>query len=581
MSIVTNPEYNKVMNYVSRIHKEPILFTPNDISLNFLMSKTFKHDSNYNVIDSTNYAKFISEITAGNTRRLTSIAIDPSSQMKWIDPITKYAVSLTCPFPYTLPFTPFPEVGSREGFCDLFEVYFMSWLRDLPFYEYTNPSNFLASYVTKVLNYLNQMMPNNNNFSHPLPATAANLFRGKTKGDLLGPYVSQFLIHKPRFNYHTAFTASLPQFKAAIPADNEVLEHYMYNNAPLTATNLDTSGSNLGRSDFGMTEAEFINIQNGFIKGGVTLPAGYKPFTVNRCVMTGRDLATIVHADYPSELLTRAVEILLTNGAPLSKNNPYVKKILGSGYGSFVQFSGVEVHNLMGEVTRESLKAVWYFKYHNMRMRPEEFAGKIHFQKKNSTNVIPNLSQDYITNILNDHKAFNEIQGVTNSYLLGLIYPEGAPIHPSYPAGHAIIAAACVSVMKALFDEDYLFKNLRNGTMKIYEAYNDDYIKTIGSTKRICLSTTPSLLREITSGVEYVTIGNELDKLATNIASGRNFAGIHYRSDSEQSFDLGEKVAANFLRTKLREFGNKDITLSFTNRNGDKVQITQDNINLI
>jgi hypothetical protein len=581
MSIQSNPEYNKIMNYISRVHKETINYTPNTVSTDFLMSKTFKHDSNYNIVFDSSFEKFISEITSNTIKRPSVISIDPSSQMKWVDPQTKYAISLSFPYPYTYPFTPYPEVGSRESFCDLFEVYFMSWLRDVPFYEYTNNSNYMQSYITKILTYLNQMMPNNNNFSHPLPATAANLFRGKTKGDLLGPYVSQFLIHKPRQNYHTAFTASLPQFKAAIPAESDVLEHYMYNNPIITSTNLDTSGGNLGRSDFGLIESEFINIQNGYIKGGVTIPTNYKPFTVSRCVLTGRDLATLVHADYPAELLIRAVEILLTNGAPLSKSNPYVSKILGNGFGGFVHFSGVEIHNLMGEIAKEALKVAWYFKYHNMRMRPEEFAGKIHYQKKNNTNIIPNLNQDFITNILNDHKTYNSIQNVSNSYLLSLIYPEGAPIHPSYPAGHAIIASACVSVIKALFDEDYLFRNLRSGTMKIYEPYNDNYIKTVGSTKRLCLSETKTNLREITEGVEFVTIGNELDKLVSNIATGRNFAGIHYRSDSEYSFDLGEEVAANYLRSKLREFGNKDVKLVFTNRNGEKVNISMDSITII
>jgi len=45
-----------------------------------------------------------------------------------------------------------------------------------------------------------------------------------------------------------------------------------------------------------------------------------------------------------------------------------------------------------------------------------------------------------------------------------------------------------------------------------------------------------------------LTIGGEIDKLASNIAFGRNFAGIHWRSDAEEGIRLGEAVALSILR---------------------------------
>ena len=45
-----------------------------------------------------------------------------------------------------------------------------------------------------------------------------------------------------------------------------------------------------------------------------------------------------------------------------------------------------------------------------------------------------------------------------------------------------------------------------------------------------------------------LTIGGEIDKLASNIAFGRNFAGIHWRSDAEEGMRLGEAVALSILR---------------------------------
>ncbi len=33
-----------------------------------------------------------------------------------------------------------------------------------------------------------------------------------------------------------------------------------------------------------------------------------------------------------------------------------------------------------------------------------------------------------------------------------MAFPEGSPTHPSYGAGHATVAGACVTILKAWFD---------------------------------------------------------------------------------------------------------------------------------
>lgn len=49
------------------------------------------------------------------------------------------------------------------------------------------------------------------------------------------------------------------------------------------------------------------------------------------------------------------------------------------------------------------------------------------------------------------------------------------------------------------------------------------------------------------SDVDDVTIYSELNKLASNVAFGRNMAGVHYRSDGTQGIKLGERVALCYL----------------------------------
>jgi hypothetical protein len=51
---------------------------------------------------------------------------------------------------------------------------------------------------------------------------------------------------------------------------------------------------------------------------------------------------------------------------------------------------------------------------------------------------------------------------------------------------------------------------------------------------------------------ETITVNDELNKLATNVALGRNWAGIHYRSDGIEGLLLGEQVAVRYLQDHLR-----------------------------
>ncbi len=44
-----------------------------------------------------------------------------------------------------------------------------------------------------------------------------------------------------------------------------------------------------------------------------------------------------------------------------------------------------------------------------------------------------------------------------------------------------------------------------------------------------------------------LTAGHELDKVAANVAIGRNAAGVHWRSDYTESLRLGEAVALSVL----------------------------------
>lgn len=112
----------------------------------------------------------------------------------------------------------------------------------------------------------------------------------------------------------------------------------------------------------------------------------------------------------------------------------------------------------------------------------------------------------------------------TGTWLLPQAFPEGSPLHPSYAAGHATVAGACVTLLKFYFREDYVLPS-----PVVPDALGLNLLPYVG----------PSL-----------TVGGELNKLAANVGIGRNIAGVHWRSDATASFLLGEQVAMEFLRTK-------------------------------
>ena len=104
-------------------------------------------------------------------------------------------------------------------------------------------------------------------------------------------------------------------------------------------------------------------------------------------------------------------------------------------------------------------------------------------------------------------------------------FPEGSPTHPAYGAGHATAAGACVTVLKAWFDESYVISN---------PVVPDD------DGTRLVPYRGPD--------ADRLTVGGELNKVAANISIGRNLAGVHWRTDYVESVRLGEEIAITILR---------------------------------
>ena len=130
--------------------------------------------------------------------------------------------------------------------------------------------------------------------------------------------------------------------------------------------------------------------------------------------------------------------------------------------------------------------------------------------------------------------------------LLPMAFPEGSPTHPAYGAGHATVAGACVTALKAFFDESDTVKN-----PKVVSADGTTLLPYEG----------PPL-----------TIGGELNKVATNVAFGRNGAGIHWRTDAINGMKLGEAVVIGILEEQKLTY-NDNVEMTLTKFDGTTITI--------
>ena len=69
-----------------------------------------------------------------------------------------------------------------------------------------------------------------------------------------------------------------------------------------------------------------------------------------------------------------------------------------------------------------------------------------------------------------------------------------------------------------------------------------------------------------------MTVGGELDKVAANVAIGRNMGGVHWRSDYTESIRLGEAIALGLLREQAETY-NEPFALSVSLFDGSGVTI--------
>ena len=402
---------------------------------------------------------------------------------------------------------PAPALGSAEEAAEGIELYWMSLLRDVTILDFEQSD--LAAEAADELNKL----PAYRGLRLNGQVTPRTLFRDPIVGTRNGPFISQFMWRG------TLYGA-------------EYIERHMRTVLP--------------GQDHMTKYADWLRVQNGQLTAERTF---HDP--VRRYIRNGRDLAEWVHVDELFQAYLNACLILVQAvdtgdavtgggiGCPTNPGNPYKHNKNQAG---FATFGPPHFKTLMCEVATRALKATWFQKWFvHRRLRPEQYGGRIHHQL--TSDRYPGAIHDDILN----SKAVERVFSKYGTYLLPEAFPEGCPTHPSYSAGHATVGGACVTILKALFDENFVIKQ--------------PFIPDADGLTLLPYEGPP------------LTVGGELNKLASNISAARNMAGVHWRSDAMQSMFLGERIAISILQDQKACYNEPFAGFTFTKFDGTKVTV--------
>lgn len=473
-------------------------------------SKGLPHNS-VGEVDRDAYRTLLAAVSSGDPDRFDDITLgtpEGDQRTKLVNPQAGLAFDMEGTDSHQLWIPPAPAFASAEEAGEIVENYWMAVTRDVHFEEYsTNPLALdAAAELSRMSDFRGPKDPSGN-------VTSATLYRGPTAGDLVGPYISQFLMLPTRMGAQTI--SSL--WQTLVPGVDYL-------------------------TDFN----DWLSVQNGFRRG----PTQFDD--TPRYVRNGRDLCAFVHIDALFQAYLLGALLLSQVNAPLNPGSPYLSSPTQTGFGTF---GPPFMLTILVEGCTRALKAVWYQKWFvHRRLRPEEFGGRVHQVKVGQAHYP--IHRDVLRS-----QVLDEVNRRYGSYLLPIAYPEGCPQHPSYGSGHSTVAGACVTILKALFYGSVLISDLlRDGVT--------------GYTRPVVTSSDGlSLIPYEGEGRDEMTVEGELNKLAANVAMGRDHAGLHWRSDEVQSLYLGEQVAISLLRDQKACYNERFEGFTFNKFDGTTITV--------
>lgn len=266
------------------------------------------------------------------------------------------------------------------------ELYAMALTRDVPFRAYaTDPG------VQLMCGHLNELelFPQVRG-----KITPYNIFRGTMAGDVVGPYISQFLY----VDVPGPYGPQPQQYPAPSP------------------------------TNYLTTWEEAVVAQRG-VADPITIP-----LEAARYIMTGRDLASYVRL-HLLEPYANTHRILQGIGAPHNQG-------LGRAYPDW------DITTTLSEVGRTAMLAAWSSKWRSLNLCPEAYAIEVERVFRAQKNYFG------VPDVLLNSGIVHYLQNTTGSHVLSQASPGGAPHYPSVPSLHATVAGASITVIKFFYDVD-------------------------------------------------------------------------------------------------------------------------------
>ncbi len=411
------------------------------------------------------YNSMIRALSTGEPSDFDAIIL--GGPVKLANPQAAYAFELAGPDSHHLGMIAPPAFSSAWEAGEMAELYWLALTRDLPFTDYSSNALTVAA-ATDLSKFSDFRGPKVGGV-----VTPETLFRGDTPGDLVGPYISQFLWKPIPFGATTV----VQQYHTTIAGDDHMTLY-----------------------------GEWLNIQNGMS------PSSLNMFdSTPRFIRNGRDMGEWLHRDFTYQGWLAACLILLSFGpAALDPANPYRTS---KTQGGFATFGGPHVLDLVARAARAALEAAWYQKWLvHRRIRPEEFGGRVH-------NHLTRAATYPINSELLRSQAVSTVSSTFGTYLLPQAYAEGCPTHPSYAAGHPAISGACATVLKAFFNESFVIPSPveANADGSSLLAYSGPPLTVGGELNKLAANI--SLGRD-TAGVHWRSDGIESLKLGEAVAIG-------------------------------------------------------------
>lgn len=500
-------------------------------------------------------------------------AFDPGADPRFTDSVARFVSPLAGastethgPDPKTLEMPPSPGILSASTRAEMVELYWMALLRDVPFAEF-DTSGDVSDAVDEVKKFYKAALDEDASeggvkLVRDLPEADGNLdlrkqtlFRSGLHDEEHGPLVSQFFLRDIPYGTQTIDQSQVPY----LPNLDFLTTHEDWLRAQNTGK--DRFGRDYGRCNFYGDEVAGRQKYYGKKK---------------RKIATMRDLARFVNRDALHQAYFNAALFLDAVGAPLDPGNPYA----GERYkreGAFATLGGPDLLTLVSEVASRALKVVWRQKWHvHRRARPEVYGGlvQMQFEGWKGTKRSYGLDMDIASS-----KAAKEVKKRHKSLFLPMAFSAGSPVHPAYGAGHATVAGACVTTLKAWFEEDAKLADIftaANVKADRKEGGGDHQLLAPGKRVGVPAADTYEDPQAYTAAdSSRMTVGGELNKIASNVAMGRSMGGVHWRTDNTRSLRLGEQVAIEILRKRTLEYAERPVSFTFRAFDGHHVQISR------